>query len=155
MIRRRVVILGALSSGLLAGCTTSSLLDLSIGAGESEIVTGETLGSVNRLRVGAGLPRLSADRNLGRQAEAHAQYMARKGRMSHDHFEKRMRKWKVDLPAAENVSEGQHDIAGMFEAFATSPKHRENMLVGKFRKLGVAVASNSEGRRFWVMGLSG
>ena len=155
MIERRVVILGALSSGLLSGCTTSSLLDLSVGAGESEIVTGETIGSVNRLRVEAGLPRLSADRNLGRQAEAHAQYMARKGRMSHDNFERRMRKWKVDLPAAENVSEGQRDIAGMFEAFATSPKHRENMLVGKFRKLGVAVASNGEGRKFWVMGLSG
>lgn len=155
MIARRVVILGALSSGLLSGCTTSSLLDLSIGAGESEIVTGETLGRVNRLRAEAGLPRLSADRNLGRQAQAHAEYMARKGHMSHDNFARRMRKWKIDLPAAENVSEGQKDVAGMFEAFATSPKHRENMLVGKFRKLGVAVARNKEGRAFWVMGLSG
>lgn len=155
MIERRVVILGALSSGLLSGCTTSGLLDLSLGAGDSEIVTGQALGSVNRLRVAQGHSRLSADRNLGRQAQAHAEYMARKGRMSHDHFETRMRKWDIDLPAAENVAEGQRDVAGMFDAFANSPSHRDNMLVGRFRKLGVAVARNGDDRHFWVMGLSG
>lgn len=154
MIERRVVILGALSAGLLSGCTTSGLLDLSSG-GDGGIVTGETLASVNRLRVAGGLPRLAADRSLGREALAHAHYMARKGRMSHDNFASRMKKWDIDLPAAENVAEGQHDVADMFEAFRVSPKHLENMLNPDMRKLGVAYASNREGRRFWVMGLSG
>ena len=31
--------------------------------------------------------------------------MARKGRMSHDNFARRMKKWNIDLPAAENVAE--------------------------------------------------
>lgn len=155
MIERRIVILGALSTGLLAGCSTSGLLDLSSDKSGSGIVTGETLGLVNRLRAGRDLPRLAADRALGRQALDHAHYMARKGRMSHDNFEKRMKKWKIDLPAAENVAEGQDDVAAMYEAFRASPKHLENMLVPKFRKLGVAYASNGDGRRFWVMGLSG
>ena len=155
MIERRVVILGALSSGLLSGCTTSGLLDLSLGAGESEVVTGKVLASVNRLRTADGKPRLSSDGRLGRQAREHAEYMARKGRMSHDNFARRMKKWNIDLPAAENVAEGQHDPASMFEAFRDSPKHLENMLVADFRKLGVGVASNRDGRKFWVMGLSG
>ena len=155
MIERRVVILGALSTGLLAGCSTSGLLDLSSGPGGGGIVTGEALGAVNRLRAGEGRPRLSADRNLGRQTLAHAEYMARQGQMSHDGFERRMKKWKIDLPAAENVAEGQDDVAAMFQAFRDSPKHLDNMLVERFKKLGVAYASNREGRKFWVMGLSG
>jgi uncharacterized protein YkwD len=154
-IERRIVILGALSSGLLSGCTTSGLLDLSLGAGESEIVTLQALPLVNRLRAGEGRRRLAADRGLGRQTQTHAQYMARKGRMSHDNFERRMKRAGVKLPAAENVAEGQDDVAGMFAAFRDSPKHLANMLVDDFRHLGVAVARNDEGRAFWVMGLSG
>jgi uncharacterized protein YkwD len=42
----------------------------------------------------------------------------------------------------------------MFEAFAVSPSHRDNML-GGFRRLGVAVARNDDDRAFWVMQLSG
>lgn len=153
MIERRIVILGALSSGLLSGCSTAGLP----GFGEvngSQVVTGSTLPQVNDLRRDAGKPALSADYGLGRSALNHAEYMARKGRMSHDGFARRMRRFDVQLPAAENIAEGQRDIDGMFEAFARSPKHRDNML-GDFRRLGVAVAHNGDDRAFWVMQLSG
>ncbi|MCI5078231.1 CAP domain-containing protein [Oricola sp.] len=156
MDRRFFVIGGVAALGLgVSGCSTAGLLDLSVSGGDSEIVTGKVLASVNRLRAAEGKPRLSSDRNLGRQAREHAEYMARKGRMSHDNFARRMKRWNIDLPAAENVAEGQKDAAGMFEAFRRSPKHFDNMLVGDFRKLGVGVARDRNGRNYWVMGLSG
>lgn len=153
MIERRIVILGALSSGLLSGCTTMGVLGLGEVNG-SRVVTGRTLPQVNDLRRDAGKLALSADYGLGRSALKHAEYMARKGHMSHDGFARRMRRFDVQLPAAENIAEGQDDIAGMFEAFERSPKHRDNML-GDFRRLGVAVAHNDDNRAFWVMQLSG
>jgi len=153
MIERRVVILGALSSGLLSGCSSVGVPGLSL-AGGGEIVTGSTLPKVNDLRLEAGKPALAADYRLGRSALAHAEYMARKGRMSHDGFSRRMRRFGVSLPAAENVAEGQHDVDSMFEAFTVSPQHRDNML-GQFRRLGVAVARNGDERAFWVMQFSG
>lgn len=153
MIERRLVILGALSSGLLSGCSTSGILGLSEVSG-SEVVTAGALPSVNALRRDEGKPVLSADYGLGRSALTHAEYMARKGNMSHDGFARRMRRHNVRLPAAENIAEGQRDIASMFEAFVTSPKHRDNML-GNFRHLGVAVAHDGDDRAYWVMQLSG
>lgn len=154
MIGRRIVILGALSSGLLSGCTATGILGLGEVNG-SEVVTGRALPPVNDLRRDAGKPVLTADYALGRSALDHAEYMARKGRMSHDGFARRMRRFGVQLPAAENVAEGQRSVDGMFEAFAVSPKHRDNMLVSGFSRLGVAVARNGDDRAFWVMQLSG
>ncbi|QKV19329.1 CAP domain-containing protein [Oricola thermophila] len=153
MIGRRTLLLGALSAGLLSGCARIGAPGLSL-AGEGAIVTGKTLAKVNALRREAGKPVLVADRALGRSALDHARYMARKGRMSHDHFARRMRRHGVSLPAAENVAEGWNDVDSMFRSFEVSPKHRANML-GDFRRMGVAVARDRNGRAYWVMQLSG
>jgi len=155
MIERRMIVLGALSSGLLSGCSAMGVSVPALSpAGEGDIVTGSALPKVNTLRLQAGRPALDADLALGRSALDHARYMARKGRMSHDGFTHRMRRFGVRLPAAENIAEGQDDVESMFEAFAVSKSHRDNML-GGFRRLGVAVARNDDDRAFWVMQLSG
>ena len=154
MITRRLLILGPASATVLAGCSTSGLFDLGGSAHGSKVVTREALGPVNRLRREYGLSGLSADRTLGVASREHAEYMARKGHMSHDRFARRVKKHGIALPAAENVAEGQDDVDEMFQAFVRSPKHKKNML-GDFEKLGVGVAWNADNRGFWVMGLSG
>jgi uncharacterized protein YkwD len=152
--RRQFLMLSGI--GLLAGCSTTSVLALTAGA---EDETAAALPIVNRLRQDRGLAALSLDTPARKAAAIQAIRMAKADEMKHligigDDFGARMRKSEVSLPAAENIATGQRSVTAAVQAWIDSPKHLENML-GTYRGLGVAMARTGDNRPYWAMVLSG
>ena len=152
--RRRFLVLSG--AGLLAGCSTTSVLAPTAGATDQ---TAQALPLVNRLRQSKGLGSLELDTPARKAAVIQAVRMAKAGEMKHliglgDSFGSRMKRSDVALPASENIATGQASVEAAVQAWIDSPKHLHNML-GSYRGLGVAVAKAEDGRPYWAMVLSG
>jgi uncharacterized protein YkwD len=152
--RRRFLVLSGL--GLLAGCSTSTVLTPTPGAVDE---TAQALPLVNRLRQTKGLGSLELDTPARKAAVIQAVRMAKAEEMKHliglgDSFGSRMKRSDVALPAAENIATGQASVEAAVQAWIDSPKHLHNML-GSYRGLGVAVAKAENGRPYWAMVLAG
>ena len=148
MISRRTLLIGApfvlvAQSGLAAPRRSS--------AG----VTQQALPVVNALRSRAGRDELIFDPVLERAALEWSKEQALVGKISHKNFKRRMRKFGIRGPAAENVAYGQSDIDTVVTAWNGSRGHRRNML-GIYNRMGLAVAknANSGNRPYWTMILS-
>ena len=119
-----------------------------------------TLCLVNDERAQQGLVRLRPDRALARAAERHADDMVRHSYFAHQSrsgstFVRRIartgylsgaRRWWV----GENLAWGSGSRAtprSILRSWMTSPKHRANILYGRFRELGVGVARGSPTRQ--------
>lgn len=157
--RRTLVLFGLTFAGSLAGCTVRDALRPDDLKGATD-ATKDALPLVNGLRTGRGLSSLAYDPAAAAAAAEQARRMAAAGKMQHeiglgDSFGNRMRRAKVQLPAAENIATGQNDVARAVQAWIDSQKHLENML-GGYRGLGVAAASSpaSGNRPYWAMVLS-
>lgn len=152
--RRRFLVLSGL--GLIAGCSTTSVLTPTPGADDETVAA---LPMVNRLRQSKGLSALMLDVPARKAAAIQAIRMAKADEMKHligfgDDFGARMKRSDVALPAAENIATGQTSVDAAVQAWIDSPKHLENML-GTYRGLGVAMARASDNRPYWAMVLSG
>jgi len=152
--RRRFLVLSGL--GLIAGCSTTSVLTPTPGADDETVVA---LPMVNRLRQSKGLSTLTLDAPARKAAAIQAIRMAKADEMKHligfgDDFGARMKRSDVALPAAENIASGQNSVDAAVQAWIDSPKHLENML-GTYRGLGVAMARAGDNRPYWAMVLSG
>ena len=105
------------------------------------------------------LPRLRANRRLLRAAEAHSRSMIKLGYFSHYEpggvallarilrtgYLLRTRGWSI----GENLGMGQGPGAppgAMVRAWMGSPPHRENILAGKFREVGLGVVPGIPGK---------
>jgi uncharacterized protein YkwD len=151
--RRRLLVLSGL--GLIAGCSTTSVLTPTPGADDQSQAA---LPMVNRVRQSNGLSSLALETPARRAAVIQAIRMAKAEQMTHliglgDDFGARMRKSDVALPASENIAAGQHTVEAAVQAWIDSPRHLKNML-GGYRGLGVAVARSKAGRPYWAMVLS-
>ncbi len=119
-----------------------------------------TLCLVNEERAQHGLVRLRPDKSLARAAERHADDMVRRSYFAHTSrsgstfvrriartgYMSRARRWWV----GENLAWGSGSRAtprSILHSWMTSPKHRENILYGRFRELGVGVARGAPTRR--------
>ncbi len=152
--RRRFLVLSGL--GLIAGCSTTSVLTPTPGADDE---TAAALPMVNKLRQSKGLSALTLDVPARKAAAIQAIRMAKADEMKHligfgDDFGARMKRSDVALPAAENIATGQTSVTAAVQAWIDSPKHLENML-GTYRGLGVAMARTGDNRPYWAMVLSG
>ena len=153
MIARRALVLGGVAM-LASGCTS---LEGPFGSVDlpADIVTRKALKQINALRADQGLDPVRPDRAAERAALDAARTMARRGRMEHGDFVKRVRRNGVDGGAAENIARGQPDVETVMTVWTRSSGHRKNML-GDFSGLGVAVARNPErdNRPYWAMVLT-
>ncbi len=106
---------------------------------------------INALRTREGRRPLLTHRKLEKVAQAHAEEMARTGRLAHTSPDSgtlttRLRAEGVSAPfAAENLAEAA-DAAAAMAAFVQSPGHRRNLLLPELTHIGVG----AEGRYYSV-----
>ena len=113
------------------------------------------LASAERQR--AGLAPLRYDPRLGRAALTQADYMRRRGRMSHtgpngSSVADRARSAGYRMcHGAENVADGWRSPQSVNRAWMDSPAHRRNILNPRVTEGAVAAVADANGRLFWVM----
>jgi uncharacterized protein YkwD len=113
---------------------------------------------ISGYRANNGLAALSIDPALMRLAEAQAQAMAARDRITHNTggaaFIERLKRSGYDAKvAAENISAGYHSLAEAFSGWRDSPPHRANMLLKGADRMGIAAvyAPGSKYKVFWAL----
>jgi hypothetical protein len=111
----------------------------------ANISTQEVINITNQKRIEAGLPTLSYSSSLAQAAKAKGEHMLAYGYWAHtapDGTEP----WKFfsDVGykyryAGENLARDFSNPASAVEAWMASPSHRDNMLSGKYKEIGIAV----------------
>lgn len=111
----------------------------------------------NKARAEHHLRPLTVDGTLLGVARAHSANMARHDEMAHKLDGKTPDRRVSDAgynyrSMGENVAYGYgpHTVADIFDGWMKSPHHRENILNGKFRELGVGVARNEKGKIYYT-----
>jgi uncharacterized protein YkwD len=110
----------------------------------------------NRERSASGLPPLSPDPRLDASARAHAEVMAELGLMAHEGLGDGTLATRLGAvgygfsAAAENIAEGQRDVASVVAAWMGDLPHRANIL-GPSTQMGGAVAYGADGSPYWCV----
>lgn len=116
----------------------------------------DVLQRVNRLRQEAGLSALIWDAALARVAQLKAQDMAERQYFSHNSPTYgmpfgMMERFGLEFSAAgENLAFGQSTAAQVVEDWMLSPGHRANILSPSFTHMGIGMAQDADGTRFWA-----
>jgi uncharacterized protein YkwD len=105
-------------------------------------------------RAAEGRPPLRRDAALDRVAQAHAETLARRGRIAHDAGlgDPAERAAEAGIEATEigeNVAQSSTP-EGCHRALWYSASHRENLLSSRFGRVGIGLAKGSDGSRFVV-----
>ncbi|WP_439632281.1 CAP domain-containing protein [Gemmata sp.] len=109
----------------------------------------------NAERNKADLPPLKANPKLMAAARGHGDNMAKQDKLDHVLDDKMPADRVKDAgytyaAVGENVAWNQKDPAQVLEAWMNSEGHRANILNKEFEEIGVAVARNAKGERYWV-----
>jgi uncharacterized protein YkwD len=102
---------------------------------------------INAARRAAGRTGLRLDAELSRAARKHTNEMVGRNSLYHTPstvLKRRVTNWNW---LGENVGVGG-TVATLHTAFMNSPAHRDNVLFGRFRHVGVGV--RKDGNRMWV-----
>ena len=102
---------------------------------------------MNGARDRAGRSNLHIDKQLTKVARVHTKAMARTNRLYHtpsSTLSSRVTKWRI---LGENVGVGG-SVTSLHQAFMHSPAHRDNVLFGQYRHVGVGV--KMDGNTMWV-----
>ena len=122
----------------------------------STAVESTVVNLVNQERSKAGCGPLKVDSRLITAARGHSKDMATRGYFSHTTPEGVTSSQRVTRAGyrwqlvGENIAAGQTTPAAVMTAWMNSPGHRANILNCKFRDIGVGVATNGAGRRYWT-----
>jgi uncharacterized protein YkwD len=124
------------------------------------VVMDECVGMTNGIRSNAGLAPLTIDARVQTAAQAHANYQANAGVMTH--VSANGARGGTRLTASgfpwrawgENVAAGQPGCASVMDAWMNSPGHMANIVNPGFTHIGVAAAVNSAGVVYWTMDLA-
>ncbi|MFN3659519.1 MAG: CAP domain-containing protein [Pseudolabrys sp.] len=104
---------------------------------------------LNAFRAQHKLPPLTVSAALSGAAYEHARDLARRGRLDHKDFRRRMD--GIASTAAENVAFGCDSQTCAMQMWAKSAGHRRNMLMKGVSQYGIASATADNGRRYWVL----
>ncbi len=115
------------------------------------------LAQINDTRIAAGLVPVTSDEQLTAAAHWMAQDMA-EHQVSHVDSLGRTPGQRLDAfgyashSRGENVAAGYADATTVFHAWATSPEHHQNMLNGRYQRIGIArvYAPGSTYTWYWV-----
>ena len=114
----------------------------------------------NQRRAERGLPALRVHSALSLAAQNHSVDQARMNRMSHtgsDGSDPGTRIARTGYRAwgwGENVGAGQPSASHVMSAWMNSPGHRDNILNGSFKEIGVGLAYSAGGTPYWTMVLA-
>lgn len=95
---------------------------------------------INSFRGSNGLAPLSGSGSLDSYARSWAKQLAERGTLAHSDISSLLGEW---TSVGENVGVGG-SVSAIFDALASSPGHRENML-GDFTHVGIGVYQDSDG----------
>lgn len=110
----------------------------------------EVLNLVNQERGKAGKSPLRLHSQLNASAQAHSNDMARNNFMSHagsdgSSMGDRMKRHGYNFrAAAENVAAGQSSPQDVMRSWMNSPGHRQNILNGNYRDIGIGYARGNK-----------
>lgn len=127
---------------------------------ESEALAAEVVRLTNIERAAAGLPALVVHPAVTLAATTHSEDQAASGRMSHigsDGSDAGIRLTRAGFTWrnwAENVAAGQRSAQDVVQAWMGSAGHRANILSASFTTIGVGVADDARGTRYWTMDLA-
>jgi uncharacterized protein YkwD len=138
---------------LLLALPAYSLTDdppLMLTAEEQELVN-----LTNAARKKEGLSELQPHPKLFQSARLHAANMAKQDKLDHELDGKTMidRLQAVEYgveSAAENIAHKQTTPRKVMASWMESEGHKQNILTDSFMHIGVAVAKNAKGERYWV-----
>ena len=102
---------------------------------------------MNGSRDRAGVANMRLDKQLTKVARVHTRAMVRDHRLFHTSSStmgRRVTHWNI---LGENVGVGG-GVKSLHQAFMNSPAHRDNVLFGRYRHVGVGV--KVKGNRMWV-----
>lgn len=101
-------------------------------------------------------PPLVSEARLGAAAQAHAADMAAQGYFNHVSQDGRALKDRINAAGygwrtiAENIAAGQTDAQEVVTGWLHSEGHCRNLMNAEYRELGVGLAWNAGGKRYWV-----
>jgi len=102
----------------------------------------------NSNRKSKGIPLLEIDEGLCRYAQSHANYMAKKGSLTHSKMSDLQEHSGVGI-VGENIAWGQETPEAVVSAWMWSPMHRWNILGSSYKKVGFGLKEDSKGRKYW------
>jgi len=163
MFRSVATVLIAALAAALAGCTgevaapEQPTFYQSMASPVAQLDATTAASMISGFRQNNGLGPLTIDPALMQMAQAQAQAMAARDKISNDsknEFAKRMKAAGFDAKVSvENVSAGYHTLAEAFSGWRDSPPHRANMLKAGVSHMGIAAVyqANSKYKVFWTL----
>jgi uncharacterized protein YkwD len=121
-----------------------------------EKVRDELIEAHNAERKKDKLPPFNPSHKLQTAAQAHADDMARRKKMSHEGadgsspFDRIKEAGYRYRKAAENVAYTSRGVTGVMKIWMESPPHRKNIL-GGYSQIGAACATASDGTVYWCV----
>lgn len=111
---------------------------------------------VNTIRAERGLPKLTLGLCLTeRVAQPWAAQMARTGNFEHRSMTSVRDKCPKNGWVGENIAYGYTSAKEVMRAWMNSPGHRENILRPQYRRIGLGLQSDANGRIYWVQNFGG
>lgn len=110
----------------------------------------------NRIRTEAKLKKLTVSRKLTAAAQAHAEDMASRRKMSHTGGDGSSSSERIKargyryFRTGENVAAGYFTVERLMKGWMDSPAHKRNIL-GGFSEIGVGCAVDEDGKRYWCV----
>lgn len=102
----------------------------------------------NERRSSEGMESLELDGRLCDYAQKHARIMCEKGRMFHSDMERLQEECGAEV-VGENIAWGQETEDEVMSSWMCSPTHTRNVLGSSYRKAGLAVEKDKDGRNYW------
>lgn len=138
-----------------------------LGEGQSGMsgIEADMLKLINKYRKRSGKAALTWENKLSASSQWFADDMAATKSFSYEHIDSKGRRWRPRLDsfgftnkvAGENIGWG-YTAQDMLTEFINSPPHNENLLNGKFTRIGVGYApgtGDSGVRKVWVLDFGG
>ncbi|MEZ5094866.1 MAG: CAP domain-containing protein [Nocardioides sp.] len=111
---------------------------------------------VNAARTKRGLKPLSAGRCLTRKfAQPWARHMAHTGSFGHQDTSKIFTQCSGFHIVGENIAAGQPTAKAVMAAWMGSPDHKRNILRKRFKRIGLGLARDADGVKYWVQDFGG
>jgi uncharacterized protein YkwD len=143
----------------LATVATLALLAFAGIAANSGAMQAQLLDNLNAERTSRGLAALHLSAELDKAAQGHACDNAKRHSISHvssdgSHLQNRLRRAGYAYrTAAENTGRGFASGARAVEWWMALPKHKQNMLIGQVRDVGIGIAMSEapDSRLHWIL----
>ena len=115
---------------------------------EHNSTQGSLLELHNDERTSARVQPLEIDEELCEYAQTHAEKMAKHAGLTHSSMSN-LSATAGNGNVGENIAWGQPSERDVMASWMNSPGHRQNIMSGRFKRVGFGVKEDSKGRKYW------